>query len=223
MKIITLRGVDLVAGATWLAGCAFTAFVYGRLPETIATHFDVNGEPNGFMSRLGAALFSPILAAFVWLFMRLVPALAPLSKVAVPNHKLSMERVTAPLAAAQVVFVTLVHGTLLVRALHETFPAVRAVLFGVGVLLAVTGLLLPRTSRNAWLGVRNAWTLTSDEVWSRTHRFAGQLFVVSGLVSGASALTARTGVASAVIIASVVVSAAASTAYAWWTHRGLSA
>ena len=32
------------------------------------------------------------------------------------------------------------------------------------------------------MGIRTPWTLESEEVWSKTHRFAGRLFVVGSVV-----------------------------------------
>jgi uncharacterized membrane protein len=214
MKTSSMR-YDFAACATFLAGCAFTGFVYTRLPHTIATHFDMNGEPNGFMSRLGASVSLPLMTACLWVWARVLPRLAD------KNRTPGTERVSASLGAALVVFTMLVHAGLLMHAIHESFPLLRGVLLGASALFVVKGLLLPRASRNAWLGFRNAWTLTSDEVWSRTHRFGGQLFVVSGIVSGASALIASTSVATAVIVASAVVTTASTTVFAWWTHRAL--
>jgi len=36
--------------------------------------------------------------------------------------------------------------------------------------------------KNFFVGIRTPWTLTSDVVWERTHRLAGWLFVLAGLV-----------------------------------------
>ena len=42
--------------------------------------------------------------------------------------------------------------------------------------------LMPRQRRNPMYGTRNAWTLSSDENWLRTHRFAGYAMSLAGLV-----------------------------------------
>ncbi|GMA56913.1 putative membrane protein [Alicyclobacillus sacchari] len=41
---------------------------------------------------------------------------------------------------------------------------------------------LPRVSPNWLVGIRTPWTLASDEAWRRTHRAAGALGVVAGLL-----------------------------------------
>jgi uncharacterized membrane protein len=53
--------------------------------------------------------------------------------------------------------------------------------------LLVFGDFLSKTTKNFWLGIRTPWALAS-EVWLKTHRLAGILFVVAGLVDLATAL-----------------------------------
>jgi uncharacterized membrane protein len=222
MKTRFLSGYDVAAIAVLATNGVFTAWLYPRLPEVIATHFDIYGEPNGFMSRLGTAAFGTLFSAAMWIVLRVVPRVSE-RYGATTGKSVNLARVTAPLACAVAIFTTLVHVALCARALNVGFPLVRAVLFGASVFMLVMGLVLPRTSRNAWVGIRNAWTLTSDEVWSRTHRFGGQLFVAASVISGGCALFVTTPVATSVLIASLVCAALASSVYAWWTHRGLSA
>jgi uncharacterized membrane protein len=57
----------------------------------------------------------------------------------------------------------------------------RAVMGGVGVLLAVIGNYLPRIRSNWFLGIRTPWTLSSERVWRDTHRIGGRAFVLGGV------------------------------------------
>jgi uncharacterized membrane protein len=45
-----------------------------------------------------------------------------------------------------------------------------------------------KITKNFFVGIRTPWTLASDEVWLRTHRLGGKLFVVAGGVVLVSAL-----------------------------------
>lgn len=40
--------------------------------------------------------------------------------------------------------------------------------------------LMEMAERHCYVGVRTPWTLASDRVWERTHRFAGPEFVIGG-------------------------------------------
>lgn len=59
---------------------------------------------------------------------------------------------------------------------------------GMSVLLIVMGNYLPTVKPNRTFGIRLRATLESEEVWKKTHRFAGRAYVLGGFVSGISAL-----------------------------------
>jgi uncharacterized membrane protein len=79
------------------------------------------------------------------------------------------------------------------------------------VLFIVIGNLLPRARPNWFVGIRTPWTLSSDRVWEKTHRFGGHVFVVVGILMILSGVVvaawARTGlsVLIALCAASVVI------------------
>lgn len=52
----------------------------------------------------------------------------------------------------------------------------------VGLVLAVIGNYLPKCKQNYTIGIKIPWTLNSEENWNRTHRFAGRIWLVCGLV-----------------------------------------
>ncbi|HEX2697860.1 MAG TPA: DUF1648 domain-containing protein, partial [Anaerolineales bacterium] len=57
---------------------AFSAAVYSQLPEQVASHWDVNGQVNGYMSRFWGAFLMPLISlAMLGLFL-LIPNIDPL-------------------------------------------------------------------------------------------------------------------------------------------------
>ncbi len=57
-------------------------------------------------------------------------------------------------------------------------------------LLAYVGNLFGKLKPNKYMGVRVPWTLRSETVWRKTHRVAGWLYTVSGLIVAALCLFA---------------------------------
>ena len=51
-----------------------------------------------------------------------------------------------------------------------------------GLIFAIIGNYMPKCKQNYTIGIKIPWTLSSEENWNRTHRFAGRLWVVCGLV-----------------------------------------
>lgn len=74
-----------------------------------------------------------------------------------------------------------VHGLVLYVALVPGTNLTRPTCALLGLLWLGLGLILPRVRRNAFLGVRTAWTLTSDENWARPHRVGGYAMSLGGL------------------------------------------
>jgi uncharacterized membrane protein len=56
----------------------------------------------------------------------------------------------------------------------------------IGVVFVVIGNYMGKVQRNFFVGIRTPWTLANEEVWLRTHRLAGKLFVASGVVLAVS-------------------------------------
>lgn len=52
----------------------------------------------------------------------------------------------------------------------------------VGVLFLVLGNYMPKIKNNWFMGIRTPWTLSSEEVWNKTHRLAGKTFIAGGVV-----------------------------------------
>ena len=81
----------------------------------------------------------------------------------------------------------------------------------VGILLAVLGNFLGKVTRNFFVGIRTPWTLASDEVWYKTHRLGGKLFVLAGLAVFVLSLAGAGPIAVGVVIgAAALISVVAS-------------
>jgi uncharacterized membrane protein len=55
-------------------------------------------------------------------------------------------------------------------------------------LFVIIGNYLGKVRKNFFIGIRTPWTLASDEVWNRTHRIGGRLFMLSGVIIWLGAL-----------------------------------
>jgi len=86
-------------------------------------------------------------------------------------------------------FFLMTHAIVLRVALGGHVDVTRVSFAGMGLLLAIIGNYFGKLRRNPWIGIRTPWTLADDEVWARTHRFAGPIFVVGGALITLSALT----------------------------------
>jgi uncharacterized membrane protein len=81
------------------------------------------------------------------------------------------------------------------------------------------GNFMGKLTRNFFVGIRTPWTLVNDEVWLRTHRLGGKLFVAAGVVT---AIAAFSGAGLYVMLAAVLAAAIVSVIYSYVVYRKLS-
>lgn len=51
-----------------------------------------------------------------------------------------------------------------------------------GLLFIIIGNYMPKTKQNYTIGLKIPWTLNDEANWNATHRFAGRLWVIGGIL-----------------------------------------
>jgi len=95
----------------------------------------------------------------------------------------------------------------------------RIVLCGIGWLFVVIGNLMPKLKTNPWAGIRVKWTMEDPEIWYRTHRLGGRVWVAGGLALAVAPLLLPPGITKIVFLADLAVLVLAPTLYAWHLAR----
>jgi uncharacterized membrane protein len=160
-----------------------SAVVYPKLPLTIPTHWDMLGRPNGWSSRLWGAWVMPIFLVALWAFMRVLPRIDPRG-----GNYAKFGGAYEGIIVSIMLFMLGTHIIILRAALGYPVAMERVLPIGLGVLFIAIGNLLPRARPNWFIGIRTPWTLSSDRVWEKTHRFGGHVFVGAGILMVLSAL-----------------------------------
>lgn len=155
------------------ANVVLAALWYDRLPRRVPIHWNLAGVPDVSIEKPAGAFALPALA----LVIVAVQILAAPQAVADAPGESSMGRVYPTLVATMsALFLWMTVGA--VAGLTSATLSV-----GLGMLLMIFGNYLGKTTRTFVLGVRTPWSLASDELWSRTQRVAGRLYVLAGLIT----------------------------------------
>lgn len=178
---------------------AVSVWAYPRLPETVATHWNLQGTPDGYSSRLWAVAMMPLLTLGLTGLFNVLPKVDPRRE----NYAKFLDSYWL-IANAVLVFTGVADALILANGLGYTVQVDRLLPLGIGLLFAFLGNYLTRVEPNWFVGIRTPWTLSSDAVWRKTHRTAGWLFVVGGLVIAAGAFAPR-GVFLPLFVATIVV------------------
>ena len=150
------------------------AAVYSRLPETMPTHWNFQGEADGWSSRPVAVFALPGLLLALNLLL-------PLGLKADPKHENMSPALKAVVFWTIPVLSLVCSGAVIAAGLGYHLSVERIVPALMGVLFVLIGNYLPKTKQSYTLGIRLPWTLASEENWNRTHRLGGFLWVIGGL------------------------------------------
>lgn len=204
----------LIVAAAFIGSAA----VFSSLPERTPTHWNLKGEIDGWSGRAWGAWMIPVMITLLWALMRWLPSIDPRG-----SNYVKFGGAFEVIMVSVMLFMLAVHAIVLRAALGFPVAVDRVMPFGVGVLLVVIGNLLPRARSNWFVGIRTPWTLSSDRVWEKTHRFGGRLFVIGGIViAAAAALGVRgTQLILATVIAACALGAAVYSYIEWRKEQGI--
>ncbi len=176
---MSTRATLIVSIVLIVAALGLSAAVYGRLPDPMASHWGVNDEVNGTVSRFWGAFLMPVIAlAMLGLFL-LLPSIDPL------RANIARFRGVFNLFIAFILaFLLYIHVLTLVWNLgNHNFRMSTAVVPAIGLLFILAGVLIRSAKRNFFIGIRTPWTLSSDRVWDQTHRLGAVLFIACGILA----------------------------------------
>ena len=149
--------------------------LWNHFPETIAIHFGLTGQADGYATVPYAVFVPPVLMLAVHWLCILGTTMDKSSKNR--NQKLlSIVLWVIPLIS------NLSSLGIYALALGWKFSPVAWTTIPTGILFAVIGNYMPKTRMNATMGIKIWWTYTSEANWNATHRFAGKVWMIGGIV-----------------------------------------
>lgn len=149
--------------------------LWNRLPAEIATNFGMNNQANGWSSKAFVVFGMPLLM----LALQWICVIATLND---PKKKNINRKIMGAVMWLVPVISILTQSLIYLNALGIRINTGRYVCLLVGVLFVVLGNYLPKCRQNYTVGIRCAWTLSSEENWNRTHRMAGWTYLIAGVL-----------------------------------------
>lgn len=153
-------------------------FVWDQLPDQVPIHWNIEGTADGFAGKTMGLLLLPLVSVAVYALFWLIPVIDPKRRVSMRNKPMPALRNLLIFVFAFLFFVNL--GSMLGVGLLGGSRNLAHL--GILLLFAALGNYLPAVPPNYFVGVRTPWTLEDPEIWRRTHRLAGRVWVASALV-----------------------------------------
>lgn len=168
-KVLILTTIVMLLPA--LAGL----ILWNQLPEKMPTHWNAAGEVDGWSSKAFAVFGLPlIMVAAQWLCM--------LGTAADPKRKNHPEKVLHLVLWIIPVLSVVLHAVTYATALGHSVPIEVVMPILIGLIFTIIGNYMPKCKQNYTIGIKIPWTLDNEENWNKTHRFAGFLWTICGLL-----------------------------------------
>lgn len=204
----------------WLSLAAIVAMfvisllIYPYLPDVIPTHWNIEGQADDFAPKSIGAWALPVLSIVIYGILYIAPFFDP--------KRTSLERSADTyiiIRTVTMLFFLFMHGLTLYSTLQsDQSLSTTWMTVGMGLLFIVLGNFMPRMKPSWIAGIRTPWTLSSETVWTKTHRMGGRMFVMGGIVV---CLTAFLPIVAGTIVMIVALIFATITpvAYSYWLWR----
>lgn len=189
--------------------------IYQDLPDQIVVHWNYAGTADGYLPKSIAAIGLPILFLAVNLYSKIRLFGDP--KRAAHSEALKLISIwLIPLLALVIVPVTLFIS------MGLNIPIALISLVTAGGLMIICGNYIPKCRRNYTMGLKLPWTLHSDDNWNKTHRLAGILWILGGIIIIISAFLLANNLIFGVpvTIAVILILAVAPVLYSFFLYKG---
>ena len=185
----------IIASIVTLLPVLIGIVLWNRLPDRMAIHFGINNEADGYSSKAVAVFWLPLFLLAVEWFGAFVMANDP-KKQNISPKMFSFSLWIAPAVSL-----------VMAAALYS---------YNLGYQVIIIGNYLPKARQNYTMGIKIPWTLANEENWNLTHRLAGYLWVIAGILMVIAALTGVGGASWLILIIALTILIPC--IYSYWLH-----
>jgi len=167
---ITILGIILLS-------LIISIYFYPQMPEKIASHWNAQGQVDGYMSKFWGLFLIPFILVGLALLFVAIPRIDPL--------KANIEKFRKYYDGFVIlffIFMLSIHSQVILWNLGIRISPNVIAPIGIGILLFYIGILCENAKRNWFIGIRTPWTLSSERVWEKTHKIGGKLFKIAGVI-----------------------------------------
>jgi len=153
-------------------------YLYPQMPEKMASHWNAQGQVDGYMSKFWGLFLMPIISIGLFLLFILIPKIDPLKENIEKFRKYFDGFIVLIMTFLFYIYLLTVFWNIGIR-----FNMAQLMMPALGILFYYCGILVENAKRNWFIGIRTPWTLSNEKVWDKTHRIGGKLFKVTGIIA----------------------------------------
>lgn len=168
------KGQVIISSIVILLPILIGLFIWNFLPDRIVTHWNFNGEADGWSGK-GFTVFGLPMILFVAHWVCVIFSSFD------PKNKEQSRKVSSMVLWIMPVISLLMCSLTYAIALGYEINIIVGVRILFGLMFLIFGNYMPKCKQNHTIGVRVKWTLHNEENWHKTHRFSGRLWVAGGV------------------------------------------
>jgi uncharacterized membrane protein len=172
--------------------------MYNDLPERLVMQWNIDGEPNWDAPKVVLAFGLPLFLVLLNIAVNILVYNLPNRKNVSTAMQLFLNWFIPVLS---LIFVPLA----LLMNLGAELPIKMIAFIFIGIVFVFIGNYLPKSRQNLIAGIRISWTLNNAENWNKTHRLAGVLWIIGGILFIITAFLPLEGIVSIIIILTLLL------------------
>ncbi|MFA4906790.1 MAG: SdpI family protein [archaeon] len=173
MKVFVWLSLAIIAIAF-----AVGAYVYPIMPEIMPSHWNAQGQVDGYLPA-GIALFlMPVISLALLALFLILPSLDPLKH----NYR-GFDKYYNGMILVITLFLFYLYALTIYWALGVNYNMIAMLAPAFALLFFYIGVMLRHVKQNWFVGIKTPWTLSSKEVWEKTHNIGGRLFEACGIIA----------------------------------------
>lgn len=192
----------------------FYFYFYPQMPSQIASHWGINGEVDGYMSKFWGLFLMPILSVFLYFLFLFLPKTDPYKK----NFK-EFKKYYEFFVVIIISFLFYIYLLTIFWNLGFRFNMIQFISPGIAFIFYFAGTLMSKTKQNWFVGIRTPWTLSNEKVWVKTHQLGAQLFKACAFISLFSLVLPNQSIF--FIIFPIIFSSIFLFIYSYWEYKKL--
>lgn len=171
-KILTRS--DILFSLLCLVGMIPGLIFYKQMPDSLPIHWNINNQPDNFAPKPFVIFGMPA----IMMVLNLLCCIIGNTKGSETNPKpvKTIVRLIIPIIVIVIESITVMYA----MDMLTDIGLICCLL--VGIIFIFMGNYLPKTQPNLIFGIKFPWTVSNEDVWHRTHRLAGWMTVLGGII-----------------------------------------
>jgi uncharacterized membrane protein len=177
MKATEFIKKELIIWLIVLAPFVYALVYWNQLPERMPVHWSMDGKPNGYSSKGFGILEIPLLSLGLYFLLLLIPKIDP--------KKANFAQFEGTYRTIRLLLHTVLTIAFVMGLLYAMNSGINSAYFSVILisgLFMVLGNFMGKIRPNYFVGIRTPWTLANEDVWVKTHRVTGRLWVAASFI-----------------------------------------